>query len=403
MTKISGSSKIRVLPGFFLLISFSFSLSTLAADDRVFFQVDPDAHTSEITDIVATKDGAYAVTGSLDKTIRVWDLSLRREVRQILGEAGEGDFGKIQAIALSPDDQVLASGGIFGPETSASAGDVRLYDFNSGTLKRRLSGSTSPVTDLAFLSDGAYLAAGREDATITIWDCKNGYAVCHTFSDPGIKEKVNGITLFRDQDAVLLAAAVGDNLLVYSVTAKLLVAKKDMDDPVYSVCIDEKNKRIVVALKFSARSGSVYLYDYKLAQKGFFNAESGVEDLSIALSPDAGFILVAGNTDKNQAVLFYNDVKSRKYLMFPEVEKVSAIAFADSSRAVVAGGTENALYVWDFIKGEEILLSKSTPVIRDVGIDSSTLYIGFDKTGAGFRFDLAIGLQDNKITEGIRE
>src|SRR5262245_38469045 len=85
-----------------------------------------------IRSIVFTSHGSQLISASDDKTIRVWDVATGRIVRTIRGEIGDGDPGKIYALALSRDGRVLAAGG-----RTAAAGEkqpIRLYDLNQGTL-----------------------------------------------------------------------------------------------------------------------------------------------------------------------------------------------------------------------------------------------------------------------------
>ena len=62
-----------------------------------------------------TRPTAFLVTGSEDKTVRVWDISGRGELLRILRPpVGEGEVGKIYAVALSPDGGTVACGGLTG-------------------------------------------------------------------------------------------------------------------------------------------------------------------------------------------------------------------------------------------------------------------------------------------------
>jgi WD40 repeat protein len=81
-----------------------------------------------------------------------------RIVRTIRGEIGEGDPGKIYALALSRDGRLLAAGGRTG--AAGQPEPIRLYDLNEGTLIGLLEGHDDAVLSLDFSPDGERLVRG---------------------------------------------------------------------------------------------------------------------------------------------------------------------------------------------------------------------------------------------------
>jgi WD40 repeat protein len=125
--------------------------------DRPVLVVDPSMHTAAIWRASADKDGRWAVTGSDDKTIRIWSLADGALVRTIRLPSGPGNVGKAFAVAISPDGAVVAAGGWTGPTGGPKA--VYLFDRATGALVRRIEGLPNVVFHLAFSPDGARLAA----------------------------------------------------------------------------------------------------------------------------------------------------------------------------------------------------------------------------------------------------
>ena len=114
-------------------------------------------HTAQIRRIDVDASERFLVTGSHDKTIRVWDLE-RNELEGVLRPPiGEGREGKIYAVAISPDGQLVAAGGWTGFSWDSQ---ISVYLFNRRTrqLLRRISGLPETVCHLAFSSDGSRLA-----------------------------------------------------------------------------------------------------------------------------------------------------------------------------------------------------------------------------------------------------
>ena len=66
-------------------------------------------HRSDERDVDAA--GRIAVTGSHDKTVRLWSVADGKLLRTIRMPTGPGDVGKVYAVAISPDGATIAAGG----------------------------------------------------------------------------------------------------------------------------------------------------------------------------------------------------------------------------------------------------------------------------------------------------
>ena len=123
--------------------------------------IDPGTHTASIKSASADRDGRWAVTGSDDKTVRIWSLADGKLERTIRPPAGPGPVGRIVAVAMSPDGSLIAAGGWTRRTETDRTEQVYLFDRATGTLVKRIEieRPRGTVEQLAFSPDGSRLAA----------------------------------------------------------------------------------------------------------------------------------------------------------------------------------------------------------------------------------------------------
>ena len=126
--------------------------------ERPVLVVDPGMHTAKIQSLAVDAGGRFAVTGSDDRTVRIWSIAGGNLLRTIWVPVGPESVGDVYAVAISPDGSTIAAGGW----TETLNGDLPIYlfDRDSGNLVRRIHGDLPNVTlSLTFSPDGRYLAA----------------------------------------------------------------------------------------------------------------------------------------------------------------------------------------------------------------------------------------------------
>jgi WD40 repeat protein len=129
-------------------------------------------HEDKVMSVALSADGTMIVSGSGDKTVRVWDAATGAE-RLVL----RGHEGQVRSVALSADGRTIvsASDGM----TIVSASDdqtvrVRVWDAANGAELRVLRGPKGGVTSVALSADGTTIVSGCWDQTVRVWDAASG-------------------------------------------------------------------------------------------------------------------------------------------------------------------------------------------------------------------------------------
>ena len=120
--------------------------------------------TREVLSVAFSHDGQLLASGSLNKTIKLWDVTTHK----LIQEFKSPKLG-VNSVAFSPDDRLLASGSI--DKT------IRFWNIQTGkqekVLKKVLKQDNAYTTSIAFSSDGDILATNDKDI-IRLWDVKTG-------------------------------------------------------------------------------------------------------------------------------------------------------------------------------------------------------------------------------------
>jgi WD40 repeat protein len=142
--------------------------SAQAQSVKPYLRIETGAHAARVLRIDIDAAERFLVSASDDKTARVWDLRTGRLLEILRPPVGDGNEGKLYAVASSPDGATMAVGGFTGPAGSANF-PIYIFDRDSGAIRRWIPGLPEVTNHLAYSKDGRYLAAalgGRDGIRI---------------------------------------------------------------------------------------------------------------------------------------------------------------------------------------------------------------------------------------------
>ncbi len=257
-------------------------------------RIETGMHTSVIKRIGVDAENRYLVTGSDDKTIRVWELKTGRLLRVLRPPIGKGNEGKIYSVAISPDGRLIVGGGWTGYEWD-NTHSIYIFDRESGRLIKRIQGLPNVIFHLIFSKDGRYLVT-----------CLGGN---------------NGIRVYETEKFTLI------------------MEDKDYGDNSHGADFDKEGRLVTTSY-----DGYIRLYDKDLTDEKATKDEilDGLEWLERqTTSKDVAIVFLAGHGVNDQSGLYYFLPVNAN----TEKLKRTGVAFSDIKNTVASLAGKTIMFV----------------------------------------------------------
>lgn len=280
-------------------------------------------HEKAIFALSITSNRQNVITGSIDKSIKIFNLKTGKEIRTIKGLEDE-----ITSVCLSTDEKILIS---------ATEGKIiKKWDMTTGKLVNDFQGHDGSVFNVCYDSNGKYLLSCSEDKTVKIWDA-NTNRLIRTLA--GHNAPVNAVDI--SDNGKLIASATEKSIILW---------KWGQVDPEKTF---EGHKFNVTSVAFNPEgkilvSGSidktVKMWDVQSGRliKSFEGHGGSVNSISVS---DDGKYIVSGSGDGS--IIVWNMEDGRKFGPFKQGAAVKVVKFFPKSHIIVAGDFHGFVKVWD--------------------------------------------------------
>ncbi len=345
---------------------FVFCLASVAAFAEPILQIDAGGHRAHVNAVIFSKDGRTLYSAGQDKIVRIWDWKVGKTVRTIRGEIGVGYHGSIRAIALTPDEKLIAVGGRMQAECAGYCGDIRIFETATGKLVRTLAGAhKGTVSSFAVSHDGKRLASGGFVGEIVVWNLETGNRL-HVLT--GHTGNVADLAFVGKTNVLASVSADGTWRLWDTENGKLTHTNKDSTGPVNAVAVSLVDDLIVTA----GADRIVRFWNWKTRRAIHTTSPTTGAVNSLSLTPDGHHLVVGvGLNFESQSVVM--DIRTAKPpLILANMGAVTAAAISpDGKTAALVTGS--AIVLRDLTSGEE--------TGRLAGRGSAKTGVGFDHNG----------------------
>jgi WD40 repeat protein/mono/diheme cytochrome c family protein len=287
-------------------------------------EIDPlESRDGAVNGIVFTPDGRRALIASGDRSVRLYDVEGRRDLKRFIGHTAS-----VWAVALSSDGRLALSGSM--------DGTARVWDVATGQERKKLAGHDSLVSAVAWAGPTPFVVTGGFDGAVIKWD-----------------------------------TATGEELWRWEAPAKSVTAVAVSLPPT-------KSGPVTPPLVYAAAGRSVFVLDWHTGEvRNRFSHPAVVT--SLAQTAD-GNTLVTGSEDGTVRV--WDPWVGKELAVLTGHEgPVRSVAIKDDGRWVLSAGSDRTVRLWDAAGKEEVAAFRkhAAPVVAAAFLANGTQTVSGDR------------------------
>ncbi len=307
-------------------------------------------HTEAVTSACLSNDGRIALSGSADRTLKLWQPDEGRCLHTL-----EGDMGGVTAATLSGDRHLALS--------ASTDATLKLWDLRTGDCLRSCREDLDVLTSVALSADARLAISASVDGTVHLWDVSAGRLLRILRGHTG---PVHSVALSADGRFALSGSALfiirnnGERLFTSgqlkaweTETGRCLPLFEDQSDAVTAVALSPDGRCALAGCGQSViqkdngrfvQSGAIHLWELATSRRlRTLEGHRGAVT-SVCLSFDGRYVL-SGSTD---ATVKLWEISSGQCLrtFAGHADAVTSVSFSADGRFALSGSADRTLRVW---------------------------------------------------------
>ncbi|KAJ7688866.1 WD40-repeat-containing domain protein [Mycena rosella] len=286
----------------------------------------------------AVGDGTRLASGSVDSTVRVWDV----QTGTLALDALQGHTACVTSVCFSPDGARIASGS---DDTT-----LRVWSAQSGTLVvGPFTGHTGAVTCVHFSPDGTQVVSGSRDHTVRVWNSRTGADVAEPFR--GHTDSVASV-YFSPNGAHIASGSWDGTVRVWGVQTGSIVVGPFKGHTGLVNCVQFSPSGALIASASDDKTVRIWdAHTGGLLIEPLQGHTAGVT--SVNFSPD-GARLASGSEDNSIRIW---DAHTGVLVAGPlegHTSPVTSVHFSPDDARIASGSYDSTVRVWDTQAGAAV-------------------------------------------------
>ncbi len=292
---------------------------------------DPDelwrlnGHTALVSSLAFAPGGRLLISGSYDKTVRVWQLGTGLEKQWFLGHKGA-----VTGVAFSPDGRCALSGGM---DKSVFLRDCdtrrEIQYFYAGAV----------VESVALSPDGRYMLSGTVGAGAQLWEVSSGRELRRFI----LGEFVSTVCFSHRGHLVAVGTSDGD----------VRIYDRMNGTPLASIQVKRNSEgQMVNAVRFTRDGAYLLTASQSMLQlwqtssgREAMRIETGVTGVTSADMSQDGRLLLTGHSDCTVR-LWSVESQAESHVFKGHTEAIKAVALSSDGTTAASGGFDRSIRVW---------------------------------------------------------
>ena len=347
-------------------------------------------HSGFVMAVALSPDDRFVLSGGGDSKARLWDTFTGAEIRRF-----EGHTGNISSVAFSPDGRRVLTGG---SDTLDSADhSARLWDIETGQEIGRFDSHGDSIRSVAFSHDGQMVLTGSgnelrdgNDFTARLWEASTGKQLQ---SFEGHTRDVMSVAFSPDDNYVLTGSNDSRAILWDRSSGKPVREFLGHTGFVQFVAFSKDGQFILTASGAHAGESDNTARLWSVASGKEIRQFVGHEDsiFSAALSRDGLFVVTA--SADHTARLWDRSTGKQLVKYTGHSDFVRSVVFSSDGNSVLTGGDDMTVRLWSTRTGQQSrLFTGHSSILNSAAFspDGKLIAIG-DWSRSGHLWDLAVG------------